>query len=776
MRKVGVAGWSKLVVLGTALLFALLFGAVAGAGKHGVLDPSFTNLRGRVVTSFGPGDDAAGALAILSDGRSVVVGHSSNGADDDFAVARYQPDGSLDPTFGTGGKVTTAVGPGEDIANAVVIQKDGKVVVAGTSFNGTDDDFALARYNPDGSLDTTFDGDGKVTTPIGSGDDRAYALALQGDGKLVVAGSSHGANDDFALARYNPDGSPDTTFDADGIVTTAIGSSGDSARALALQKDGKLVAAGSSSNGSNNDFAIARYNVDGSLDATFDGDGNVTTTIGSGNDEAFAIIQQQDGKLVAAGDSAGSNYEFALVRYTKSGALDTSFGNGGKVPTAIGAGDDHANALAVGGDGRLVAGGSASNGASDDFALARYKSNGSLDVFTSRPGVVTTPFGSGDDVARALKVASSGRPVAAGSSWNGSDEDFALARYNGDGSPDLSFGGEGRVTTSIGPGDDVAYALALPGSKLVAAGSSWNGSNNDFALVRYTASGTPDSSFGSDGVVMTPIGSGDDVAYAVVVQKDGKIVAAGSSWSGSSNDFALVRYNSDGSLDTTFGVGGIVTTPVGFGGVARALALQSDGKLLAAGAASNGVDDDFALVRYTTGGTPDAVFGTGGKVTTPVGLGGDAAFALVLQNGKPIAAGSSWNGSNNDFALVRYTASGTPDSSFGSGGKVTTSIGSGDDEAYALGLQKNGKLIAAGASWNGVDDDFALVRYETNGSLNPSFGSGGKVTTSLGAGNDEIRGAAVQTNRLVVAGEAFNGSDEDFALSLYVLCAAPKGC
>jgi hypothetical protein len=107
---------------------------------------------------------------------------------------------------------------------------------------------------------------------------------------------------------------------------------------------------------------------------------------------------------------------------------------------------------------------------------------------------------------------------------------------------------------------------------------------------------------------------------------------------------------------------------------------------------------------------------------------------------------------------------------------VTTSIGSGDDEAYALGLQKNGKLIAAGASWNGVDDDFALVRYETNGSLNPSFGSGGKVTTSLGAGNDEIRGAAVQTNRLVVAGEAFNGSDEDFALSLYVLCAAPKGC
>ena len=498
----------------------------------------------------------------------------------------------------------------------------------------------------------------------------------------------------------------------------------------------------------------------------------MTASIGPGDDDAFALVQL-DGKLTVAGSSwNGTNYDFALARFTKNGGLDNGYSSDGKVTTPIKPGDDaRAYALVSDKDGRLAAAGYASNGSSDDFAVARYKSNGALDVFTSWPGVVTTPFGAGDDVARAVDVSSSGRPVVAGSSWNGSDYDFALVRYLSDGSLDTSFGTGGKVTTPIGPGDDEAYALALQGTKLVAAGSSWNGSSYDFAVARYNADGSPDASFNGNGVVTTPIGSGDDVAYAVVVQADGKIVVAGFSQSGSQDGFALVRYNQNGSLDTAFGTGGIVTTPVGFGGIARSLVLQPDGKLLAAGMASNGSDTDFELVRYTTSGTLDVTFGTGGMVMTAIGPGNDAAYALDLQKGKPTAAGSSWNGSDDDFALVRYNANGTPDTSFGGDGKVTTAIGSGNDEAYAIGQQKNGKLIAAGASWNGVDDDFALVRYETDGSVNTTFGSGGRVTTSLGAGNDEIRAAAVQATTLVAAGGGFNGSDEDFALSRYVLCA-----
>ena len=285
-------------MLGAALLLALVFGAVAGAGlDHGQLDPTFTDLHGRAVTSFGAGDDAAGAIGSSPTGKIVAAGQSSNGADDDFALSRYRTDGSLDPGFGVDGKVTTPIGPGDDRAHAIV-QKDGKTIVAGTSFNGSNDDFALVRYNADGSLDTTFDGDGKVTTPIGSGDDRAYALALQSDGKLVVAGtSSNGSNDDFALVRYNADGSLDTTFDGDGKVTTPIGPGDDRAYGLAIEQ-GKLVAAGASWNGSDDDFAVARYNADGSPDTTFDGDGNIATPVGPGADAAHAvtILNDKSGK------------------------------------------------------------------------------------------------------------------------------------------------------------------------------------------------------------------------------------------------------------------------------------------------------------------------------------------------------------------------------------------------------------------------------------------------------------------------------------------------
>jgi uncharacterized delta-60 repeat protein len=169
--------------------------------------------------------------------------------------------GDLDPSFNGSGKVTTAIGTGNDFAWALTLQPDGKIVAAGNSYSGTSD-FALARYNPDGSLDTNFNGTGNVTTAISAGDDGAAALARQPDGKLVAAGwSSNGSgyNDDFALVRYNPDGSLDTSFNGSGKLTTSFGPGDDEATALALQPDGKPVAAGPSWNGSNVDFALVRY-------------------------------------------------------------------------------------------------------------------------------------------------------------------------------------------------------------------------------------------------------------------------------------------------------------------------------------------------------------------------------------------------------------------------------------------------------------------------------------------------------------------------------------
>ncbi|HRF87313.1 MAG TPA: delta-60 repeat domain-containing protein, partial [Pseudomonadales bacterium] len=396
--------------------------------------------------------------------------------------------GDLDLSFGGGGKVTTAIGTGGDFGYSVIQQADGKLVVAGSSWNGSNADVALVRYNADGPLDTGFDGDGKVTTAIGGSDDVGYSVIQQADGKLVVTVISYnGSSYDFALVRYNTDGSLDTGFDGDGKVTTAIGAGDDYGYSVIQQSDGKLVVAGTSYNGSSYDFALVRYNADGSLDASFDGDGIVTTAIGAAYDYAQSVIQQADGKLVVAGYSwNGSNDDVALVRYNTDGSLDTGFDGDGKVTTAIGAGDDYGYSVIQQSDGKLVVAGTSYNGSSYDFALVRYNADGSLDASFDGDGIVTTAIGAAYDYAQSVIQQADGKLVVAGYSWNGSNDDVALVRYNEDGSLDTSFDGDGKVTTAIGAGDDYGRSVIQQADgKLVVAGHSYNGNNYDVALVRY---------------------------------------------------------------------------------------------------------------------------------------------------------------------------------------------------------------------------------------------------------------------------------------------------
>jgi len=276
--------------------------------------------------------------------------------------------GSLDTTFGAGGKVTTSFSGSADM-NALVVQPDGKLVAAG--WDASQSAFGLARYNTNGSHDSTFGTGGTVSTPIGVDTYGASALVLQSDGKLVAAGDAwkDTVDADFAVVRYNANGSLDTAFGTGGKVTTSFGSEEDDAYALVVQPDGKLVAAGVVFNGVRWDFALARYNTDGSLDTTFGTGGKVTTPVGSAGDYVNALVFQSDGKLVAAGNTEASTRDFVVVRYNATGTLDTTFGTGGKVTTAVGTGDDVAFALALQPDGNLVAGGYAANAGTDAFAV-----------------------------------------------------------------------------------------------------------------------------------------------------------------------------------------------------------------------------------------------------------------------------------------------------------------------------------------------------------------------------------------------------------------------
>ncbi|RNL73939.1 hypothetical protein EBF04_29975 [Streptomyces sp. I6] len=209
-----------------------------------------------------------------------------------------------------------------------------------------------------------------------------------------------------------------------------------------------------------------------------------------------------------------------------------------------------------------------------------------------------------------------------------------------------------------------------------------------------------------------------------MLQADGKIVAAGFSTAGGTSDFALARYDTNGTLDAAFGTGGLVTTDFGPGSFDQAsgVAVQADGKIVAAGLSDTGGLGDFALARYNTNGTLDAAFGTGGLVTTDFGGSTDQAFGVVLQaDGKIVAAGSSTTGGTDDFALARYDTNGTLDATFGTGGLVTTDFGPGSfDQAFGVAVQADGKIVAAGLSDTGGTDDFALARYE-NGAAVPSL-------------------------------------------------------
>jgi uncharacterized delta-60 repeat protein len=401
--------------------------------------------------------------------------------------------GDLDPTFGGNGIVTTDFAGAHDAAHALAIQTDGRIVVAGGTFSPAGSDFALARYGRDGSLDPTWGAGGRVTTDFDGRAEHAASIALQPDGKVVAAGGSSVApnNADFALARYNANGSLDATFGAAGRVLTDYEAGNDAAFAVALQADGKIVAAGLSVTAGTGNLALARYNTDGSLDGTFDGDGRVSLDVAGGFDRAHAVAVQSDGRIVVAGMGwQGSQYHFVVARYLSSGALDPTFGFGGTVLTGFGGATNGANALAIQPDGRIVAAGSALGATGGEFALARYLANGAPDPSFDGDGILTTDVGGYHDTARALALQPDGRIVAAGDTRIVDvTSDVALARYNADGSRDTTFNGNGRVTADLSGYDDTAAALAIQGDGRIVAAGQAGFSSFDFALVRYDGKG-----------------------------------------------------------------------------------------------------------------------------------------------------------------------------------------------------------------------------------------------------------------------------------------------
>lgn len=722
---------------------------IARYHDDGSLDTTFGNW-GEVDIS----DSLTGrSVAMQSDGKILIVGSyisGGSGSNYDFALMRLNPNGSLDSGFATNGKVTTDFTSKDDQGYTVIEQRDHKIVVAGNVTNSTAD-FGLARYNSNGSLDTGFGTNGKVTTDFGH-IEQGYAITLQEDDKILVAGESYyysgGIIGSFALARYNPNGSLDTAFGSGGIVTTSFGSGFNRIRVVTVQADHAILVGGMApSSGGGSHFALARYLENGSLDTSFGTNGLVTSDFGGDMGEVcYAISLQTPGKIKAAGWSSVFTgglyiYSLALAQYNLNGSMDDAFGTNGKVKA------DFNSASSLSGfaflkDGRIMVAGAKDS----DHVLGRYTSAGSLD-FTFKPQVsfyFDTTNSAINPVSMAVQP--DDRILVAGP-VEISSLDFGLARLNPDGSLDTSFGTDGKVTTDFAGRQDSANALAVqPDKKIIVAGSS----GGNIALARYTSTGSLDSGFGAGGLILLSLaGTGN----AVAVQPDDKIVVAGTS----GTDFVVVRLYSNGDPDTSFGGTGYVLTDFGGSDYGNALALQPDGKIVVAGYTSQASQKDVAIVRYNPNGTVDQ----GGVADFGGNQEGEVVYSVGLQpDGKILVGGYAYYYVSPGYHLLflaRFTTGFVVDSSFGTDGQVMTQAGlnSGYNvDIVPMSIRPDGKIALASR--------YALVQYNRDGSLDVGFSEDGKVVSNF------LTALAYQSDGKIVSGAmSFNGSYEEFRLARY---------
>lgn len=408
--------------------------------------------------------------------------------------------GGLDPAFATAGMRTTDFGGTYDWAYATAVQPNGAIVAAGESNASGTHDFAVARYTAAGALDPSFGNGGLVATDFGKSDDRVFALALQPDGRIVVAGvSDRSGSKDFALARYNTDGSLDPTFGNGGLVLLPVRPlTTDIVRGVAIQPDGRILAAG----------------------VTYD--------------EAVSLRPHGD---------------FMLVRYTREGGLDPSFGVGGIVTTNFeGESYDEPNSIVLQPDGRIILGGSSNTGGgvgrifgADNLALARYLPNGLLDPTFGQTGKVVVDAGSLFESIRAMALDPAGRIVAAGRTSGERRGDLLLSRFNTDGTLDATFGTtrHGLTITDLGTGEEGLSGLALaPDGTIVTGGIVAPNPHGDLAVMRYDTTGKFDRSFGEDGFASVDVGKRDDRLRGLALQPDGNVVVVGSS----ETDFVVARF------------------------------------------------------------------------------------------------------------------------------------------------------------------------------------------------------------------------------------------
>jgi len=440
-------------------------------------------------------------------------------------------------------------------------------------------------------LDPHFGTDGVALADFG-GSDQGYAMSVLNNGKILVAGRAWNATTDefdFGLARFNSDGTLDSSFGTNGMTMTDLGSTQDAAYAMAVQTNGKIVVVGQTQDDATSyNFGIVRYNTDGSIDTNFGTNGKVAVDFNGSFDIAYGVVIHASGKITVAGTATDPDYHFrfGLAQLNNDGSFDTNFGTNGQVMTAFGSLDTEAYTLMAGGGGSFVVAGYAYDGdmGTTDVALARYNSDGSLDASFGTGGMTVSNLGADDESIRALTMDGDGKIVAAGNGNN----DMLVARYSSSGHLDTSFGNNGKVFVDFVGGADLAHAVAMSGSTIMVGGYADMMSDTDMAVVSLNANGSMNGEFGSNGKLSLDVGSWDDEAMAMAVESNGNLLLGGFMVNALGDyDFAVAHYGSfvDDSVNLA---------PVAIPG--GPYSVSEGGVVTLSGAGSH--DDDGSIVSY----------------------------------------------------------------------------------------------------------------------------------------------------------------------------------
>ncbi|MBF0481253.1 MAG: hypothetical protein HQK82_06205, partial [Desulfovibrionaceae bacterium] len=731
-------------------------------------------------------DNVATSLAIQpADGKIVVAGYASNGSNDEFAVARYTPSLALDSGFnGANGGGSGGVGyalydfGAEAKAYAVVLQDVGdvdlRIVLGGFANNGVDlgsggeNKFALVRFHDDGRLDVYqnmshqgfgFETSGWEETSFGY-DAGIKALAVDANGFIVAGGYAKTASGDlyqFALARYDLSGIPDQNFGSDnsnpGTVTTGLTGNDVSINSIAIDSIGRIVAAGTASDGTNSYYAAARYSASGSLDVTFGTTGSGVQlfcgTTGDTTGGADSVTVLQSGNILVSGhviDSHTSYWAIGLNQLDRNGtfagvtgSLDSNGNGTGVLIDYFGVANGSAFYSAVDANHDLVVAGTTIIGSATDIVLARYDANGVLDTSFGVGGTeyvdvtkISSSFSTVSVNGLAIDTAGDGGIFVAGMVMSGSDMDFMVASFTSSGSASAF------ITNRFNGDDCGATGIAVESDgKPVVAGWIYNpgSGNNQIVVARYTTALSLDPAFnyvsaGQFGYATGDYFNGLAQAQAVAIQSDQKIVVAGCAAGADYNNFALIRFTSGGAVDR------MITTDFAGDSAIYALAVQPDQSIVAGGTAKPGGSDfyQFALARY------DSDLNLERYTAMSVGNGDARINALAIDaSGRIVAAGgfSPFSMNYTDIALARYTAYGSLDTTFGDSGIITVQPfkTQRNNTAWSVAVQNDGKILAVGNAADGQGvDSLGILRFDVNGATATFGATGGLNSNGDGTG------------------------------------------